>query len=689
MDRDTARKELKARLTDYVNMITKPDRKAGRNMYKCPLCGSGNHNSPNSDGAFSITQDGEKWHCFSCGQGGDIFDLIGKYAGIEEHNEQFKFAAELFNISADQASQKTELKPKKKEDAAKPEEKKPEPGQFKEYIEKCAAAAGKTNYYTLRGLSNETVKRFNLGYDEEKKAIVIPYDRTNSYYITRLLRDKRDSKDRVFDKPPTEKAGNEPIYNLAALYSGKNCFVCESQLDAISIMQAGGNAVAIGGSGLPHFLKELKEKKPTNTLILCFDNDRVGKQNYENCSAELKELGISFIISSFSLDQYSGERKDANDLLRANEEQLRIDVRRNVKAAWRKDAAFTPYRVSDYLNSGTFETDIAYFKRYQNRKTGFANIDQHLTLYPGLAALGGSASLGKSTFAVNLADNLIAMGETVLYFALEQDPIELVTKSIARRLYNKDPYTPISNIDIKNGAKSAMLEEVKREYAEAAADRFIIVRCDFTTTAEDIRDYVEAFIKETGKRPAVFIDYLQLISPPADFRGDVRTGTDHIVKLFKTMQIDNELFVCMISNFNRNSYAVPVSYEAFKETSMIEFTCDYVWGLQLSVLEDESFYSKEGKQGGEKETNLKAKRDAIYQANTQNPKEVEFVSLKSRNGKQSYKCFFRYYMAHDIFVPDLNSPHDKENNTLRGFTQLTADEENIFFKMPAAGIKTR
>ena len=174
---------------------------------------------------------------------------------------------------------------------------------------------------------------------------------------------------------------------------------------------------------------------------------------------------------------------------------------------------------------------------------------------------------------------------------------------------------------------------------------------------------------------------MQLISPPADFRGDVRTATDHIVKLFKTMQIDNELFVCMISNFNRNSYVVPVSYEAFKETGMIEFTCDYVWGLQLSILEDESFYTKEGSKGGEKETSIKAKRDAIYLASTQNPKEVEFVSLKSRNGKQSYKAFFRYNMAFDTFIPDLNSQYDKDR--AGGFTEITDDEENPFTSRPA------
>ena len=669
MDRETARNELKKHLTDYVSSITTPDHKAGRNMYKCPLCGSGTHGGRNSNGAFSITKDGESWKCFSCNKGGDIFDLIGEHENLPDHNDQLKRAAELFNVIIDQSRPADQITPQRKEAQQMPqEEKKPQAGQFDAYIKKCAAAAGNTDYFTGRGLTAETVSRFNLGYDENKAAIVIPYDRSNSYYITRSTQGKE------FRKPPADHAGAEPVYNYAAMYGGQPCFICESPLDAISIMQAGGIAAAVGGTGSQKLIEQIKAKKPTNTLVLCFDNDTAGKKATETTAEQLKALEIPFIIANFSLDQYSVDRKDANDLLKANEDQLKQDIRQNNKKAWNK-AAFVPYRVSDYIKGGAYDADIDYFKKYRQRKTGFANIDRHLTLYPGLAALGGSASLGKTTFAVNLADNLIDAGEAVLYFALEQEPIELVTKSLARRLYEKAPFTQITNIDIKEGAKSEALEAVKREYAQTA-DRFIIVRCNFTITAEEIRDYVEAYIKTSGKRPAVFIDYLQLVSPPADFRGDIRTATDHIVKTFKTMQRDNELFVVMISNFNRNSYVVPVSYEAFKETGMIEFTCDYVWGLQLSILEDESFFTTEGSRGGEKETSIKAKKDAIYNANKQNPKEVEFVSLKSRNGRQSYKCFFKYNMRFDTFTPDLNSPHDKEREITDGesWTQLTEQE---------------
>ena len=48
----------------------------GADGYVCPLCGSGGRGTRDSDGALSVKGDGVHWHCFSCDQGGDIYDLF-------------------------------------------------------------------------------------------------------------------------------------------------------------------------------------------------------------------------------------------------------------------------------------------------------------------------------------------------------------------------------------------------------------------------------------------------------------------------------------------------------------------------------------------------------------------------------------------------------------------------------------
>ena len=315
---------------------------------------------------------------------------------------------------------------------------------------------------------------------------------------------------------------------------------------------------------------------------------------------------------------------------------------------------FTVINASDYISGGDYGKEIAYFKEYKDRKTGFTALDEYLTLYPGLACIGGASSLGKTTFTVNIADRLLARGETVLYFTLEQLPIEIVTKSLARMMYERDPFTKLTNVQIKNGATSAELDAVKKDYAQLAKN-LQIIRGTFQTTAADIQAYVEQYRRDHGGascKPVVIVDYLQLIARPYGFPGGVREYIDENIKTLKKMQLDNELFVIIVSNFNRSSNLEPVSYESFKETSMIEYTCDYVFGLQLTVQDERNsdFYTVTGERGGTKERTIDSKRQIITKELAAPVRQVELVSLKNRNGKQRFTCFFDYNPALDAYA---------------------------------------
>ena len=332
------------------------------------------------------------------------------------------------------------------------------------------------------------------------------------------------------------------------------------------------------------------------------------------------------------------------------------------------------YVVSDFISSGEFDQAIRYFTQYQDRKTGFSNIDRYLTLYPGLACLTGSTSLGKTSFAVQLCDQLVDRGETVLYFTLEQLPIEIVTKSLARRVFLKDDESPIDNIKIKNGVTTRVLEEVKKEYVEVSK-RFHIIESDFRITAGQIDFYVRKFIQDTGVKPIVVVDYLQLISAPEGKKYDDRERIDDAVKKLKLLSKNNELFVLMISNMSRATYRERIGEDSFKESGLIEYTCDYLFGLQLAILEDDSFFTKQGSRGGEKETQKSEKQNLIDQASEAIPKEVVFKSLKNRNGKKTWKAFFKYRPDFDFFEVDLESKYDPNR-----FTRVSGEKVGVPFK---------
>ena len=57
----------------------------------------------------------------------------------------------------------------------------------------------------------------------------------------------------------------------------------------------------------------------------------------------------------------------------------------------------------------------------------------------------------------------------------------------------------------------------------------------------------------------------------------------------------------------------------------------------------------------DKEAKLKAKREAVREAKSKLPREVELVCLKNRHGKPTYTCTFKYYAQFDYFEPDASN----------------------------------
>lgn len=105
--------------------------------------------------------------------------------------------------------------------------------------------------------------------------------------------------------------------------------------------------------------------------------------------------------------------------------------------------------------------ELNVFQNYISRNTGYENIDAKMSLYPGLYVLGAISSLGKTTFVHQMADQLVQVGEHVLYFSLEQTSLELVTKGISRLTAQADINTAVSSIDIRRGVNTVAVIEAQ------------------------------------------------------------------------------------------------------------------------------------------------------------------------------------------------------------------------------------
>ena len=134
-------------------------------------------------------------------------------------------------------------------------------------------------------------------------------------------------------------------------------------------------------------------------------------------------------------------------------------------------------------------------------------------------------------------------------------------------------------------------------------------------TIDGIIESVGKYIKETGVNPVVIVDYLQVIAP-TDKRMLTKDVVDSNVRALKKLQKDNDLVVILVSSLNRQNYLTPIDFESFKESGGIEYTADVIWGLQLSVMNDDLF---------DKEKNLKNKREKVKEAKRAKPRDIEFV----------------------------------------------------------------
>lgn len=301
--------------------------------------------------------------------------------------------------------------------------------------------------------------------------------------------------------------------------------------------------------------------------------------------------------------------------------------------------------VASYMKK-EMNREICTFLASGQAKTGFPNLDQIIGhLFPGFYVLGAGSSLGKTTFALQLADQLIRDCEPVIYFTMEQSQLELVSKCIARRVALKCRTAPkyaVTALEVRRGASS---QDIKDAYDELLldADVFTIVQGDFSTDMSEIENTVEDYVKAVGKVPIIVIDYLQIIQ-----EGQMMTDkakVDGITKRLKILQRKYNAVVIAISSINRANYLLPIDFESFKESGSIEYSADVVWGLELQIINDQAFTTAK---------NDAQRRKLMAAAKAACPRKVELVCLKNRFGIATYRTGFLYYPQFELFTPDPN-----------------------------------
>lgn len=657
MDQNQADEYLKNQLKNYVESITK---KSKNGKYNCPIpeCGSGT--GEHRTGAFGLYDDDTRCHCFSCRFDGDIFDLIGKVEGISGLPAQRARAGELFGITIDsngysksgyqnQAKNEQYTHSSIHTSAYTQEEKREHAKNMNDmnnYYRECADRVGQTDYLKNRGLSEATIKKYGLGYDphytkstggREWKAIIIP---TDTGYTARNT-DANASNDDRYRKC---KGAENPIYLATTLAKASNpIFIVEAELDALSIIEAGGEAVGLGSTANWNKLIELvKKEKPAQPLIIALDNDESGEKAAKALSEELTALEIPFLKTN----PY-GDAKDANEALIAHREEFIEQVSKATEEAGDiENIEKTKYieKNSAYSHIVEFMNGIADSANTSCIPTGFEKLDEVLDggLYEGLYTVGAISSLGKTTFVTQMGDQIAQAGHDVLMFSLEMARAEIMAKSISRlteiirvdkgwsRSFAKTVrgITAWQRWDGYSEQEKGLIYTAVNEYSKYANHIYISEGLGDIGVRE-INNTIEKHIQFTGNTPIIIVDYLQILAPYND-RATDKQNTDKAVLELKRISRNYKIPVIVISSFNRTSYSNDAKMEAFKESGAIEYSSDVLMALQFTKVKDPGYNPDEEKKA---ET-----------------RKIELKILKNRNGKTGDSIYLNYYPMFNYMV---------------------------------------
>ena len=145
---------------------------------------------------------------------------------------------------------------------------------------------------------------------------------------------------------------------------------------------------------------------------------------------------------------------------------------------------------------------------------------------------------------------------------------------------------------------------------------------------DQVREAVQRHTEATGRAPLVIVDYVQILAPH-DVRASDKQATDRNTRELKRISRDFKTPVIAISSFNRSNSSGPVTMEAFKESGGLEYGSDVLIGLQLAGVGGKDF--------------------DVNEAKSEDPRKIELVILKNRNGRTGDTVGFQYYPMFNYF----------------------------------------
>ena len=344
-------------IVDVIGQYVHLTKKGSTYFGLCPF-----HNE--KTGSFSVSPNKQMYYCFGCGAGGNVFTFMMQY-----ENFTFGEAMEALADRAGVALPKQEYSAAQKREADKKQrllEINKEAARYFYTLLRNDRGKHALAYFQKRELSEETMKKFGLGYSDQYSDDLYRYLRSKGYedeilkesglvtiderrggydkFWNRAMFPIMDVHNRVIGFGGRVMGDGEPKYlnspetrifdksrnlyglNIARTTRKNQLLLCEGYMDVIALHQAGfDNAVASLGTALTSGHANLL-KRYTKEVYLTYDSDGAGVKAALRAIPILKEVGI--VTKVINMRPY----KDPDEFIKAlgaEEYQKRIDEAEN------------------------------------------------------------------------------------------------------------------------------------------------------------------------------------------------------------------------------------------------------------------------------------------------------------------------------------------------------------------------
>lgn len=315
---------MKNDIVDVVSQYVKLTRKGSSYFGLCPF-----HNEKTP--SFSVTPSKQMYYCFGCGAGGNVFNFVMEYENYS-FGEALSHLADRAGIQLPRIEYSSEAREKAKQRETLLEINRQAAQYFYYQLRRESGQIG-YRYLTDRGLSDETIRKFGLGYsdkfsddlykflkgkgygddqlrdsglfnvderhgmyDKFWNRVIFPIMDVNNRVIGFGGRVMGDGKPKYLNSPETkifDKSRNLYGLNVARTSRKPYLILCEGYMDVISMHQSGfTNAVASLGTSLTSGHASLL-KRYTQEVLLLYDSDEAGVKAALRAIPILREAGIN------------------------------------------------------------------------------------------------------------------------------------------------------------------------------------------------------------------------------------------------------------------------------------------------------------------------------------------------------------------------------------------------------------